>query len=66
MTHVPPFVTEQCDVPEVTVRSGPELDELDELEPQIVKPAPVTEPSVYHVIVSPELMLTPFGPEEPA
>ena len=42
----------------------PEVAELDE-EAQIVKPEPVTEPSVYHDIVCPALMLTPFGPEEP-
>jgi hypothetical protein len=33
--------------------------------PQIVKPELVTEPSVYHDIVCPALMLTPLGPEEP-
>ena len=41
-----------------------EEDEDDEL--QIVKPDLVTEPSVYHDIVSPELMLTPSGPLVPA
>ena len=30
--------------------------------PQIVKPERVTEPSVYHDIVCPALMLTPLGP----
>ena len=42
----------------------PEVAELDE-EAQIVKPEPVTEPSVRHDIVCPALMLTPFGTEEP-
>ena len=32
---------------------------------QTSKPLRVTEPSVCHVIVSPELMLTPFGPLVP-
>ena len=40
-------------------------DEEDEDERQIVKPDLVTEPSVYHVIVAPELMLTPLGPLVP-
>ena len=37
----------------------------DEIEPQMVKPVAVTDPSVDHDIICPALMLTPLGPEVP-